>query len=78
MLFQLPLFQEFKKPCVLDSWLGGGYASIFFFFIVLVERIFCCSSFKLTLRVGRERGRILEIIFDVRPGHVIKSPLFIA
>ena len=49
-----------------------------FFFIVLVERVFCCSSFKLTLRVGRERVRCLEISFELRPGHVIKFQLFIS
>ena len=40
--------------------------------------MFCFSYFKLTLRVGRERGRFLEVIFEVRLGHVLNFPLFIA
>ena len=79
MSSRIPLLLAKQKSCVLDSWVGDASASSFYFVeIFLVDLMFCCSCLKRPLRVVRERGMCLDMSLEVRPGHVIKFPFFIA
>ena len=79
MSSRITLLRAKQKSCVLDSWVGYASASSFYFVeIFLVDLMFCCSCLKGPLKVIRERGRCLDMSLEVRPGHAINFPLFIA